>query len=247
MRSRTRPPLDAELLYVDADVLVVNKPAGVVLGRGGSGHLGLPELLEGRGGFEDTPSLRIVHRLHEHASGVVVYARSRAAQQELIGQFREGTAEVTYLAIVTGHVAADGQIDQPLYFDTRLGKLQASQSRGRPAATRYRVIERICGHTVLECRPLRERTDQVRAHLAAIGHPLAVDPQFGGAHAVRLSDYKADYRPSRRRPERPLVQRLTLHAARVRFRHPSGGGPLEFAAPLPKDLRATLNQLRRLV
>ena len=79
-----------------------------------------------------------------------------------------------------------------------------------------------------------------------IGHPLTVDPAFGGGSDVRLSDYKPDYRPSGRRPERPLIERLTLHAATVSLTHPVGGEPMQFTAPLPKDLRATLVQLGRL-
>lgn len=243
--TRRRSPL-AEILHLDPEMLVVNKPSGVVLGPGRAGRVGLPDLLAEQAGLPADEPFRIVHRLHENASGVVVYARRRSVQRDLIGQFSEGRAQTIYLALVTGHVDADGEIDTPLYFDKRAGKLQASERRGRPASTRFRVVERVAGNTLLECEPVREQTDQVRAHLAAFGHALAVDPELGGGYAMLLSDYKADYRPNRRRVERPLVNRLTLHAARVTLCHPATRAPLEFTAPLPRDLRATLNQLRRL-
>jgi len=206
----------------------------------------LPDLIRDRPGLPGNQSLRIVHRLHEQASGVVVYARTAAIQRNLARQFVEGRAETTYLALVNGYVEDDGDINIPLHFDKRAGKLRASARRGRPTLTRYRIVERVAGNTLLECRPFKERTDQVRSHLAAIGHPLTVDSEFGGGCAVLLSSYKPDYRPSGRHAERPLVERLTLHAAAVSLCHPATGKPMRFAAPLPKDLRATLAQLRRL-
>ena len=112
--------------------------------------------------------------------------------------------------------------------------------------TRYRILERLPGNTLLECRPLTGRQHQIRVHLAAIGHPLTVDPQYGGGESVLLSRYKSDYRPSSRRPERPLIERLTLHAARITFEHPHRGQPVTYESPIPRDLQATLRQLGRL-
>ncbi|MFQ5807726.1 MAG: RluA family pseudouridine synthase [Phycisphaerae bacterium] len=235
-----------DILHVDAELLVVDKPAGVLSAPGRGGKVGLPDLIREHPGRPCDEAFRIVQRLHEQASGVIVYARTFAVQRNLTRQFAEGRAETTYLALVTGYVDADGDIDIPLYYDKRAGKLRASSRRGDPALTHYRLVERVAGNTLLECRPLKERTDQVRAHLAAIGHPLSVDSEFGGGRAVLLSSYKPDYRVSTRRAERPLVDRLTLHAATVSLLHPATGEPVQFAAPLPKDLRATLAQLGRL-
>jgi 23S rRNA pseudouridine1911/1915/1917 synthase len=174
------------------------------------------------------------------------YTRTAAAGRHLTRQFEEGRAQTVYLALVTGCVEEDGEIDMLLRYDKRAGRLSASSRRGRPSLTRYRVVERVAGNTLLECRPLRERTDQVRAHLAAIGHPLSVDCEYGGGSAVLLSSYKPDYRPSGRHAERPLIDRLALHSASVFVAHPATGRPMRLTAPLPKDLRATLAQLRRL-
>lgn len=242
-RRRSRTP---DILHIDSEVLVVDKPSGALLTRGRGENLGLPDLLGEHGRLPDDEPFRIVHRLHEQASGVVAYARTPAAERNLIEQFARGQAETTYLALVSGYVEGDGEISIALHYDKRAGKLRASHRRGNPVLTRYRIVERVAGNTLLECRPVKERADQLRVHLAAIGHPLTVDADFGGGRAVLLSDYKPGYRPSGRHAERPLVERLTLHAATVSFRHPGTDVPVQFTAPLPKDLRATLVQLRRL-
>lgn len=242
-RRRVRTP---DVLHLDAELLVVDKPAGVLLTPQRGEGIGLPDLLRDRAELGADEPFRPVHRLPEQASGVVVYARTAAAQRELTEQFARGRAGVVYLALVAGYVEADGEIDIPLHYDKNAGRLQASRRRGAPALTRYRVAQRVAGNTLLECRMEVERTDQLRVHLAAIGHPLAVDPAFGGGSAVLLSEYKPDYRPSGRRPERPLVDRLTLHAASVSLVHPARHASMQFTAPLPKDLRATLVQLGRL-
>lgn len=242
-RRRLRAP---DILHLDGELLVVDKPAGVLLTPQSGRQFGLPDLLSGRAELADDEPFRIVHRLPEQASGVVVYARTAAAQRNLIEQFAQGQAGVVYFSLVSGYVENDGEIDIPLYYDKRAGRLCASDRRGNQAVTRYRIVERVAGNTLLECRAPKERVDQVRTHLATIGHPLTVDPEFGGGSAVLLSDYKPDYRPSGRRPERPLVERLTLHVATVSLAHPASGKLMQFAAPLPKDLRATLLQLGRL-
>lgn len=246
MTTTRRRPRAPNIIHLDPRLLVVDKPPGIPLTSQRGQCPGLPDLLRGHPQLTQHEPFRIVHRLPEQASGIVVYARTLAAQQILTTQFDRGQATIAYLALVTGYVADDGEINIPLYYDKRAGKLVASQRRGNHALTRYRIIQRVAGHTLLECQPLHERTDQVRAHLAAIGHPLTVDPEFGGGSAVLLSEYKPDYRPSGRRPERPLVERLTMHAATVSLVHPDRQSPLQFAAPLPKDLSATLTQLGRL-
>jgi len=240
-----RPQRVAEILHVDAEVLAVDKPAGVLAGPGTSDQAGVPELLSGKGGLPEDERFEVTHRLDEHASGVVVYARSVAGKRELRAQFADGRAQTTYLALVSGYVQADGEIDLSLYYNKRAGLTMASERRGTPATTHYRIVERVAGNTWLECRPLCERTGQLRAHLAAIGHPLTVDLAYGGGDRVLLSDYKPGYRPSARREERPLIDRLTLHAASVSLVHPASGAELRCEAPLPRDMRATLKQLGR--
>jgi 23S rRNA pseudouridine1911/1915/1917 synthase len=234
------------LLHVDEHVVAVDKPPGVlsVAGRG-EAPSGM-DLLRGRRGFAADEPLRVVHRLDKDASGVLIYARTLAAQQDLVTQFMQRRLEKVYYALVSGYVTADGEIDLPLLFDRRRNRVEVSAQRGKPSLTRYRVVQRVTGNTWLECRPLTGRMHQLRAHLAAIGHPLSVDPLYGGGQAILLSHYKPDYRPNRRQAERPLVDRLTLHAARITFAHPGTGAAVTIESPLPKDLRATLAQLGRL-
>ena len=237
----------AELLYSDELLLAANKPAGVFV-TPQTLKVGLPDLLrEGAYGLPADAALHVVQRINENASGVALYAYTAAAAKKLAAQFAAGTAQTTYHALVGGYVdEPEGTIDVLLYYDKRAGVLRASDRRGKPAQTHYRVLERVAGNTWLECRCEPDRSDQLRIHLAAIGHPLTVDPQFGGGQAIRLSEYKPRYRPNRRGEERPLIDRLTLHVAELTLSHPQTNEQLTITAPLPKDLRATLNQLGRL-
>ncbi len=239
------PRLD--ILYHDAALVAVNKPSGVLSAPGRGSEPTVADLLRGRAELADNRALRIVQRLDLGASGVLVYARTLAAQRELVRQFSQRRVEKLYLALVQGYVTEDGEVDLALTYSRRSQRVEASSRRGRPSVTRYRIRERVAGNTLLECRPLTGRTHQIRAHMAGIGHPLTVDPLYGGGQNVLLSNYKSDYRPSRRREERPLIDRLTLHALRLRVFHPTTGEELVIEAPVPKDLRATVTQLARLV
>jgi len=235
-----------QVLYLDDVLLVADKPPHILPGRSTPQQEGLPGLLAREGRLDDPGAWQPVLGLPEQVSGVAIYARQPAARKTLRRAFAEGSHRVVYLALVSGYVESDRDIDIPLRFDKRAGKLLASERRGTPARTSLRIVERVAGNTLVECSPQHERTDQVRAHLEAIGHPLTIDPRFGGGETVLLSAYKPNYRPSGRRSERPLIHRLTLHVAAVTLCHPASGKPLEFTAPVPRDLRATLTQLRRL-
>lgn len=235
------------VLHADDWLVAVDKPAGVlsVPGRGQApALLGLLTRLR----LVDQPEqLRIVHRLDSGASGVMILARTLAAQRRLTEIWEQRSVEKVYLAIVRGRVAGDGEIDLPLHVDRDAGRACVDARHGKPSVTRYRVAEHLAGHTLLECVALTGRLHQIRVHLSAIGHPLAVDPLYGGGEALMLSAFKIDYRPNRRGGERPLIGRLTLHALRVAFEHPAGTGPVSYHAEPPKDFRATVNQLRRLL
>jgi RluA family pseudouridine synthase len=244
-RARRRPGL--AIIYLDHDLVVVDKPAGLLSVPARGGEPNVVDLLRADPQLADNPAARVVHRLDRDASGVLILARTLAAQQSLVRQFMHREIDKTYLALVSGYVPSDGEVDLPLLVDARKQITRVAGARGKPSLTRYCVVRRLAGHTLLECRPVTGRMHQIRAHLAAIGFPLAVDPPYGGGQVVLLSSFKPGYRSSRRHDERPLIDRLTLHALRVSFTHPTTGERIALEAPPPKDLRATINQLARLV
>ena len=235
-------PLD--ILYEDDDLLVINKPAGMVVHPAAGNWRGTlvnavlfhAPNLEGVGGAH-RPG--IVHRLDKDTSGVIVVAKNDASHRELQSQFKNRQVEKTYLALVYGGMNPErGEINAAIGRDPRdrkrMGVVPASQ--GRPAATRYETLgaykapgtgERL---TLLACRPLTGRTHQIRVHLAHVHHPIVGDEVYG---------------PRRKLPFAAPTGGLRqfLHAQRLRFRLPSTSQPVEFTAPLPADLEAVLKAL----
>ncbi|HOW73907.1 MAG TPA: RluA family pseudouridine synthase [Phycisphaerae bacterium] len=234
------------ILHIDDHLLVIDKPAGIVSVPGREKENCLPALLRSSRLVPPHEPFHTVHRLDRDASGTIVFARTPQAQRALTEQFMNRTIDKVYLALVQGHVMADGEVNLPILTDPSGTRAEVTTVGGKPSRTLYRVIERVAGNTLLECRPLTGRMHQIRVHMAAIGHPLSVDPLYGHTTGLMLSSLKTDYHPSTRHEERPLIGRLSLHAARVTFIHPANGEPVTFEAPLPKDFRTTLNQLRRL-
>jgi len=226
-------------------LLVIDKPAGVLSVPGRGGQPSIAELMRGHEGLPETEPFHTVHRLDQDASGVIIFARTLEAQRILTKAFGDRRVEKVYLVLVQGYVMSDGEIDLPLRTDDEGTRAAVAKRDGKASVTRYGISERFPGHTLLECRPLTGRLHQIRVHLAAVGHPLAVDPIYGGSSALYLSTFKSGYKPSRIGDERPLIDRLTLHAAKITLDHPDGTGPVTFESPLPKDFRATLTQLRR--
>ena len=191
--------------------------------------------------------LRLVHRIDRDTSGVLLLARTSDSQRALTRQFMDRTVAKTYLAIVRGSPAdSAGRIDAPVgEMRGNLVRVCVNPRRGKPAVTDWEVLERFVGYTLLRCRPLTGRQHQIRLHMQIAGMPLAVDDLYGGSSGILLSSFKHDYKLGRGREERPLIARLTLHAESIEFDHPSQGKRMRFEAPLPKDFRATLNQLRK--
>ncbi|MDQ3871887.1 MAG: RluA family pseudouridine synthase [Chloroflexota bacterium] len=238
-----RPPeLEPEtvplrVVYEDADVLVVDKPAGVVT-HPGPGHTGgtLVNALLGRAGRDGYGAIAgverpgIVHRLDKDTSGLLMVARNDAAQAHLMAQLRARRVKKRYLALVGGDVAAGvGRIEAPIARDPLHRTRMAVVPGGRPAATTYRVRERFDGWTFLEVDLVTGRTHQIRVHLASIGHAVAGDSLYATGRA-------------RRGPEG--LNRLFLHAWQLEFAAPSGERLIKVASPLPPELEGTLAALR---
>lgn len=224
-------PLD--VVYEDADLLVINKPQGLVV-HPAPGHprgtlvnalLHHCGDLSGIGG-----SLRpgIVHRLDKDTSGLLVVAKNDLAHLELAKQLKAHAMQRVYLALVHGHPPREGTIRAAIGRHERERKKMAVRpGKGKEAVTHYRVLEYLDGYALVEARLETGRTHQVRVHLSSIGHPVVGDPLY-----------------SRRRPPVPVTGQL-LHAHRLAFRHPRTGRPMEFTAPLPPAFEAVLHYLRQ--
>jgi RluA family pseudouridine synthase len=187
----------------------------------------------------------LVHRIDKMASGVVVFAKGIEAKRELSESFRKRRVVKDYLAIVVGRFP-----EAPFREASRIAprpdndKLMQVAKRGKHSLTLLRRIALVRGHSLVHARPVTGRTHQIRVHLAHVGFPIAGDTLYGGQPEIRLSEWKDRYQPSARKPERPLLERLALHAFRVVIERPSG--LLVISTPPPKDFRATLDQLEKL-
>jgi len=245
-----------DILADCSDWVAVMKPAGLatIPGRGEDDsvlerlgrQLGLPS-----GGAAD-PRLRVVHRLDKDTSGVLLFAKHTAAQRHLSYQFQNNAIAKEYLALVAGRPAqSEGDIDAPLAPHPASPKRMAVvRHGGRPARTAWCVEQAFRNFTLLRVFPKTGKTHQIRVHLQSIGLPLAIDPLYnaprggGSSPGLMLSDFKRGYRPVAGEAERPLIDRLTLHAEKLTFQSPTGD-QAQVVAPLPKDLRAALNMLRK--
>jgi 23S rRNA pseudouridine1911/1915/1917 synthase len=228
------------ILYEDADLVVVNKPAGMVV-HPAAGHssgtlvnalLHHVDDLSGVGG-ELRPG--IVHRLDKGTSGVMVVAKHDAAHEALAAQFHDRHVEKEYVALVWGVVQAGRRIDLPIGRDPNdRQKMSARARRARSAVTRITKAEHLRGVTLCQVAIHTGRTHQIRVHLSAIGHPVVGDATYGGVKARVAQDL------------RPLLRldRPFLHAARLAFTHPTDGRAMSFEAPLPADLQGVLDELR---
>jgi 23S rRNA pseudouridine955/2504/2580 synthase/23S rRNA pseudouridine1911/1915/1917 synthase len=233
------------------DYVAVFKPAGLatIPGRGEAdsvferlaAQLGLAA-----SGSQD-PRLRVVHRLDKETSGALLFATNVEAQRNLSHQFQNNLVEKEYVALVAGRPAEmEGEIDSPLArHPTSPQRMVVAKRGGRPARTLWKVEELFRSYSLLRVFPRTGKTHQIRVHLAHIGLPLAIDPLYHPAGArtqhLLLSSFKRGYRHTSA-PERPLMDRLTLHAQKLRF-HDRAERQIQIEASLPKDFRATLNML----
>lgn len=191
-------------------------------------------------------NLFVVHRLDRETSGVILFALTAAAHRELSQMFERRDVDKTYLALVRGELTQDdGAIEAAIRENpSRPGSVQTHPS-GKPSLTTFSVVERFRGFTLVKARPRTGRLHQIRIHFSSIGHPLAVDAMYGGHTGLYLSSIKRGYRPKPGQDEKPLIGRVTLHAASISFKHPSTGAIINIESPLPKDFRSVLQHLRK--
>ena len=223
-------PLD--VVYEDEDVIVINKPKGLVV-HPAPGHADgtlvnallhhCGDSLSGIGG-EKRPG--IVHRIDRDTSGLIIAAKNDFAHQRLSAQLADHSLARTYECIVTGNLREDsGTVDAPIGRDKRDRKKMAVVSDGRRAVTHWEVIARYPGFTHLRCRLETGRTHQIRVHMAYLGHPILGDTVYGARKPV------------------PGLRGQCLHAVGLRFLHPRTGEPVELTCPLPEEFRRQLRKL----
>lgn len=249
LRDSTGRKQKVEIVYQDADILVINKPAGlrVIPDQFVPAFTNVKNLLEVQSrklGDEREQAIWVVHRIDMDTSGLVLFARHAEAHRHLNRQFEEGTVEKTYLAVVEGRFREEsGEVDFPIDTGKRRGRVRIHE-RGKPALTRYRVLEQFRHFALLEVSPRTGRTHQIRVHLQAIGHPLAVDPLYHQVNHLTIGFLKTGRRETGE-VESALISRLSLHAFRLRFTHPGSGETVQFEAPPPRDFQALLKALRK--
>ncbi len=233
------PDIPLRIVYEDDDLLIVDKPAGLVVHPSPGHHDGdtLVNALLARaggseyGGIAGVARPGIVHRLDRDTSGLLMVAKHDAAQRSLMAQLKARRIRKTYQALVAGSVsAAVGRIEAPIGRDPKHRTRMAVVPDGRASVTGYRVRERFAGWTLLELDLVTGRTHQIRVHLDGIGHPVAGDPVYGTG-------------TSRRGPDG--LDRLFLHAWRLELAAPGDGHLIRATAPLPGELEAVLDGLRQ--
>jgi len=235
-------PLD--IVYEDADILVVNKPCGMVVHPAAGNpdgtlvnailfHCG--DSLSGIGGVI-RPG--IVHRIDKDTSGLLVVAKNDAAHQHLADQLKVHRVRRVYHAIAIGNLREDeGTVDAPIGRHPtdrkKMAVLRGVGAHARDAVTHYRVLERFAGMCHVECKLETGRTHQIRVHMASLGHPLLGDPVYGGANHKFCESHPA------------LIHGQCLHAAELSLIHPRTGEEMHFTCPLPEDMERILEMLRR--
>ena len=223
------------VLFEDADILVIDKPAGLVV-HPGSGHWSgtlLNALLRHAPALAGVPRAGIVHRLDKETSGLLVVARTIPAQVDLVRQLQARSVTREYVAIVHGALPRDGVVEAPIGRHPVHRTRMAVVARGKPAKTYYFSIEHGDGWSRLRCRLETGRTHQIRVHLNSIGHPLIGDPVYG------ISQRKAIL------PAAALdFPRQALHAARLALIHPGTEEDLSWESPLPADIAGLIELLK---
>lgn len=230
------------ILFESAEFIVLDKPAGL---------LSIPD----REGKEASLKSRLreqygniftVHRLDRETSGVIVFAKTEATHKYLSKVFEDRSVEKIYQGIVLGTPPqTKGTIDVPIMEHPGKPGLMVINRRGKSALTDYELLETISGYSLLQFQIHTGRTHQIRIHMQSVGHPIACDELYGDGKPVFLSAIKRNFKLSKsEESERPLLSRLALHSQSLKFTD-QNGTLHHFKAPLPKDLRALLQQLRK--
>ena len=229
--------IDFPVVYEDEHLLVINKPAGLVVHPGSGNWSGtlLNGLLHAYPALAKIPRAGIVHRLDKDTSGLMVVAKTLQAQLDLVRQLQARTVKRHYRAIACGHLTSETTVDAPIGRDPKSRVKMAVHFAGKPAVTQVRPLEQFLHHCLLECRLQTGRTHQIRVHMAHIKQPLAADPVYGNSRLPASPDVYVALQ---------AFGRQALHAVALSLVHPVTGEQVSWRARLPDDMRALLHVLR---
>jgi len=225
-------------LYEDESIIALNKPSGV---------LSIPDRFEHK-----KPNLKnellktydeiyVVHRLDLETSGIILFAKTAEAHALISGMLEAHEIDKTYLALATKPAMPTGEIDAPIAESLKNKGLYKVHTRGKEALTTYETLRTWQNYVLLSLKLITGRTHQIRVHLRHIGAPLISDEKYGRAPEFFLSQIKK-INLNREQKERPLISRSSLHAYKLEFEHPISKESMVIGAPLPKDMRAVINQ-----
>ncbi|MCM2680616.1 23S rRNA pseudouridine(1911/1915/1917) synthase RluD [Echinimonas agarilytica] len=232
--------IDLDIIYEDDDILVINKPAGLVVHPGAGNQQGtlLNALLHYLPAQIEVPRAGIVHRLDKDTTGLMVVAKTVPAQTHLVSMLQDRNITREYEAIAVGVMTAGGMVEEPISRHPNRRTAMAVHPNGKEAVTHYRVAEKFAHHTRLRLRLETGRTHQIRVHMAHLHHALVGDPTYGGRNRL----------PKGASPEMVEAlrgfRRQALHAARLILEHPITGEKMDWQAPIPDDMKQLTEVLR---
>ena len=232
------------ILYEDDDLIAIDKPSGLLAipDRFDSSLPSAKGFLEKKTGDK----IWVVHRIDRETSGVMVFAKNEEAHRHLSLQFQEHIAGKFYVGLVHGRPEESGTIDVALIEHPSTPGKMITAKKGKASRTDYRVVEQWPLHSLVQFRIHTGRMHQIRVHMQSIGHPLLCDPLYGDGHPFMLSEIKRKFNLSKKEEaERPLLNRVALHAYKLVIASPSRDEEIVVEAPLPKDLNAVVQQLRK--
>ncbi len=234
--------MQIEILYQDDDMVMVNKPAGVLVipDRFNDALPSLNKMLEDKLGTK----IWVVHRLDRDTSGVICFAKNEETHKYLSGLFENHDIGKFYAGLVVGRVVPEeGRIEAPIAAHPAIKGKMVVAKKGKPSVTDYKVVSQWALYSLVQFQIHTGRTHQIRVHMQSIGHPIVCDELYGDGQPFLLSNIKKKYKLSEKEEtERPLLNRLALHAYRLTLVKPDGT-EISVEAPLPKDIAATVRQL----